>query len=95
MDLAGQTACQVGEPVGEMVSKDQIGYGEQPLAGVPSRLGWVDRPVRCRCRTRDQLRNSDGNSFSAPQAGQVVLSKGTRSFGPIPHAITKPQLPQT
>ena len=55
-------------------------------------LGWADRPVRRRCRTRDQLRNSGGNSFSAPQAEQVVLSKGTRSFGPIPHAITKPQL---
>src|SRR6516162_4713026 len=58
-------------------------------------LGWADRPVRRRCRTRDKLRNSGGNLFSAPQAEQVVLSKGTRSFGLIPHAITKPQLPQT
>ena len=68
MDLAGQTACQVGEPVGEMVSKDQIGYGEQPLARVPSRLGWPGRPVRRRRRTRDQIRNSGANSISAPQA---------------------------
>ena len=57
MDLAGKTACRVGEPVGEMVSKDQIGYGEQPLAGVPSRLGWADRPVRRRRRTRVDARN--------------------------------------
>jgi len=43
----------------------------------------------------DQLRNPGGNSFSAPQAEQAVLSTGTRWFGLIPDAITKPQLPQT
>ena len=42
----------------------------------------------------DQLRNSGGNSFSAPQAEQVAMPTATRCFGPIPDAITKPQLPQ-
>ena len=39
----------------------------------------------------DQLRNSGGNSFSAPQAEQVALSTATRCLGSIPDAITKPQ----
>jgi hypothetical protein len=43
---------------------------------------------------RDQLRNSGGNSFSAPEAEQVAMSTATRGLGPIPDAITKPQLPQ-
>jgi hypothetical protein len=43
---------------------------------------------------RGYARSSAGNSLIAPQAGQVVLSKGTRCPGDIPEAIAKPQLPQ-
>jgi len=58
-------------------------------AGRPS--GKVGRGRPC---ARDQLRNSGGNSFSAPQAEQVARPTATRCLGPIPDAITKPQLPQ-
>jgi hypothetical protein len=53
--------------------------------------GKVGRGRPC---ARDQLRNSGGNSFSAPQAEQVAVSTATRCLGPIPDATTKPQLPQ-
>jgi hypothetical protein len=48
-----------------------------------------------RCPARDQLRNSGGSAFSAPQAEQIAVSTGTRCLGPIREAMTKPQLPQT
>src|SRR5215471_17436584 len=79
--------------VGEMVPQDPIEYGEQPSRGSRAEQDRLDQPVRRR-RTRGQLRNSGGNSFSAPQAEQIAVSTATRCLGPIPDAITKPQLPQ-
>jgi hypothetical protein len=46
--------------------------------GCPSGQAGRGRP------SRDQLRNSGGNSFSAPQAEQVAVSSATRCSGPIP-----------
>ena len=61
-------------------------------------IGDPGRPsgkVRCGLPcARDQLRNSGGKSFSAPQAEQIAVSTATRCPGPMPDAITKPQLPQ-
>src|SRR5438477_5692800 len=57
--------------------------------------GYASEPVgRGSPCARDQPRNSGGNSFSAPQAEQVAWSTATCCPGPIPDAITKPQLPQ-
>jgi hypothetical protein len=49
---------------------------------------------RGRLHVRDQLRNSGGNSFSAPQPEQVAMSTATRCLGPMFDAITKRQSPQ-
>ena len=59
--------------------------------GEPRRPRKIGRGRPC---ARDQLRKSGGNSFSAPHAEQVAMSTATRCPGPIPDAITKPQLPQ-
>src|SRR5215471_17650663 len=84
---------------GRAIERQKLEHAEQerrsPGLQTIGQRGCPSGPVgRGRPCAGDQLRNSGGDSFSAPQAEQVALSTATRCPCPVPDAITTPQLPQ-